>query len=177
MFTRAFPWLFPGGIGDFGQFRNKKINVSDWARNLLYYKDGRFAKDRIWCFFALDFATRKKNQMSGGFFADGFFKDVPKTLTELQADIADGNTQWLDRLCYYSQKVLGSPGYWREKRAEVYSWINHCIEAGHGTPTFFITLSCAEYMWPDIKRLIVDRFAVGEMDVTDMDTFFCSNCQ
>ena len=23
LFTRAFPWLFPGGLGDFGQFRDK----------------------------------------------------------------------------------------------------------------------------------------------------------
>ena len=45
LFTRAFPWLFPGGIGDFGQFRDKKMNVADWARNMLYYQDGRFAKD------------------------------------------------------------------------------------------------------------------------------------
>ena len=60
LFTRAFPWLFPGGYGDFGQFRNNKMNVADWARSMLYYKDGRFAKDRIWCFFALNFATREK---------------------------------------------------------------------------------------------------------------------
>ena len=50
LFTRAFPWLFPGGVGDFGQFRDKKLNVADWARNMLYYRDGRFARDRIWCF-------------------------------------------------------------------------------------------------------------------------------
>jgi len=30
--------------------------------------------------------------MSGGFFVDGFFKDGPKTLAELQSEIADGNT-------------------------------------------------------------------------------------
>ena len=83
LFTRAFPWLFPGGLGDFGQFRDKKITVGDWARHLLYYKDGRFAKDRIWCFFVLDFVTRKKNQMSGGFFVDGFFREGPKTLEQL----------------------------------------------------------------------------------------------
>ena len=51
LFTRAFPWLFPGGYGDFGQFRDKKMNVGDWTRRMLYYQDGRFAKDRIWCFF------------------------------------------------------------------------------------------------------------------------------
>ena len=61
LFTKAFPWLFPGGYGDFGQQRELTLNVSDWARSMLYYQDGRFAKDRIWCFFALDFATRRKN--------------------------------------------------------------------------------------------------------------------
>jgi hypothetical protein len=172
LFTRAFPWLFPGGCGNFGQYREKKLTVNEWARNLLYYKDGRFAKDRIWCFFALDFATRKKNQMSGGFFVDGFFKEGPKSLEDLQTELAAGNTQWLERLCYYSQRVTGSPGYWRAKRAEVYSWINHHIEAKHGPPNFFITLSCAEYMWPDINRLLKDRFAVGGMDDVDLDKSF-----
>ena len=42
-------------------------------------------------------------------------------------------------------------------------------EAGHGPPTFSITLSCAEYMWPDIKRLITDRFYVAALDIPDMD--------
>jgi hypothetical protein len=136
---------------------------------MLYYRDGRFAKDRIWCFFALDFATRKKNQKSGGFFVDGFFKEGPKTLEQLQSELKDGNTQWLDRLCYYSGQVAGSPGYWRSKRAEVYTWINYHIEAKHGPPNFFITLSCAEYMWPDIKRLIIDRFTVAGLDPPDLD--------
>ena len=50
LFTRAFPWLFPGGYGDFGQFREKTMNVGDWVRKMLYYQNGRFAKDKIWCF-------------------------------------------------------------------------------------------------------------------------------
>ena len=87
--------------------------------------------------------------MSGGFFVDGFFKEGPKTLEQLQEEIRNGNTRWIDRLCYYSGQVAGSPGYWRAKRAEVYTWINHHIEAGHGPPNLFITLSCAEYLWPE----------------------------
>jgi len=26
---------------------------------------------------------------------------------------------------------------------------------GHGSPTFFITLSCAENWWPDLRRILV----------------------
>ena len=139
---------------------------------MLYYQDGRFAKDRIWCFFALDFATRRKNQTQGGFFVDGFFKEGPKTLDELQEEIENGNTRWIDRICYFSGRVAGSADYWRAKRAEVYTWINHHIEAGHGPPNFFITLSCAEYLWPDIKRLIKDRFTASDLDAPDLDISF-----
>src|SRR5687767_7291009 len=101
-----------------------------------------------------------------------FFKDGPKTLAELQSEIADENTQWLERLCYYSHKVYGSPGYWQAKRAEVYTWINHHIEACHGPPNFFITISCAEYMWPDIKRLIREQFEIAGLDIPDLDKSF-----
>ena len=54
----------------------------------------------------------------------------------------------------------------------MYSWINHHVEAGNGPPLFFITLSCAEYMWPDIKRLILDRFAKAGLDVPDLNKSF-----
>ena len=40
LFTRAFPWLFPGGYGDFGQFRDKKINVGDWTKKSYNTKMG-----------------------------------------------------------------------------------------------------------------------------------------
>ena len=33
------------------------------------------------------------------------------------------------------------------------------IEIGRGPPTLFITLSCAEHFWPDVKRLLEDRFS------------------
>ena len=51
----------------------------------------------------------------------------------------------------------------------MYTWINHHIEAGDGPPTFFITLSCAEYIWPDIKRLLADRFHVTGLDSPELD--------
>src|SRR5688572_33427160 len=100
-----------------------------------------------------------------------FSRRVPK-LWNSQEEIKNGNTGWIDRLCYYSGQVAGSPGYWRAKRAEVYTWINHHIEAGHGSPNFFITLSCTEYMWPDIKRLIMDQFKFVGLDTPDLGKSF-----
>ena len=60
LFCKAFPWLFPGGRGDFNDCSEVLENVDDWMRRLLYYQDGRFAQDKIWSFFALNYAVRKK---------------------------------------------------------------------------------------------------------------------
>jgi hypothetical protein len=169
LFAKAFPWLFPGGRGDFYQFRNNKLSVSEWVKNLVLYEDGRFAKDRMWGFYVLNFATRKKNQTSGGYFVDSFFKEGPKNLEDLKAKIQSGDTSWIDRICYYSKLVVGSPGYWRSKRAELYSWIQHHVEEGHGPPTFFMTFSCAEYQWQDIKRLVTDRFESAGLPIPDFE--------
>jgi hypothetical protein len=164
VFCKAFPWLFPGGRGDFNSYREEKITVDDWVQNLVYYHDGRFAKDKQWAFFALNYASRKKNQNSGGYFVDGFF-DGPKTLDELQDEIRKGDTSWVNRITYYSHRVKGTAAYWRSKRDELYSWINYHVEQGHGAPSLFMTFSCAEYYWPDIIRLIRDRYEAAGLEV------------
>ena len=167
LFCKAFPWLFPGGYGDFNQYREEKISVMEWINNLVYYYDGRFALDKMWIFFALNFATRQTNQKSGSYFVDGFFKEGKKTLDEIKDEIKDGNMSWIDRITYYSYRVSGSSAYWRKKKSEVLSWIAYHVEKGHGAPTLFITLSCAEYYWPDIWRLLEERYKKAGLSIPD----------
>ena len=61
LFTRAFPWLFPGGYGDFGQFRDKKLTVGDWTRRMLYYQDGRLQRIEYGAFLHLTLLQGKKS--------------------------------------------------------------------------------------------------------------------
>ena len=172
IFCLAFPWLFPGGKGDYCNRRDNKITIDIWMNHMLLYKDGRFAKDPMWSFFALNYSSRRKNQQSGGYFVNGFFKDGPQTLEDLQQNISSGDTNWIDRISYFSKTVKGSPGYWRAKRKEVFSWINYHLEKGHGPPSFFITLSCAEYHWQDIKRLIKERLVKADIEHDDFENNF-----
>ena len=66
LFCKAFPWLFPGGVGDFSQYHHEKVDFDEWSRRMLCYEDGRFAKDKIWCFYALNVSNRKKKRAGGG---------------------------------------------------------------------------------------------------------------
>jgi hypothetical protein len=109
----------------------------------------------MWCFFALNYSTRRRNQTSGQFFVDGFDKDAPESMDELKDRLRKGDMSFIDKITYYSQRLRGSSSYWRSRQAELYSWINHHVKEGNGMPNFFITLSCAEYFWPDV--LVVAR--------------------
>jgi Helitron helicase-like domain at N-terminus len=159
IFVRAFPWLFPGGLGDIKEVPDG--DLQKWGERLLYYEDGRFATDKYFSFYALNYITRHRNAKSGGWFIKGFNKNGPQNLEELKETIRSGNTDFVNRLMYFNKCVRGSTSYWNQKRAEVYSWVNHHVEAGHGPPNLFITLSCAEYYWPDVIRLIKERMEIA----------------
>jgi len=158
IFARAFPWLFPGGIGDPKDYPGR---VNEWGAHMLYYEDGRFAKDKIFSFFAMNYIIRQRNASSGRFFIDKFQRKCPKTLDDLKESILKGDTTFVNSLCYYQKRVKGSNPYWMSKRSELYTWINHHVEVGNGAPMFFITLSCAEFYWKDVIRLLKERMQMA----------------
>ena len=80
-------------------------------------------------------------------------------LENLQHAVESGNYAWINNLMYFSASIKGSVPYWREQRGKIHTWINHHVAEGKGPPTLFITLSCAEYFWKDINRLLKQRFA------------------
>ena len=63
--------------------------------------------------------------------------------------------------------MKGSSPHWKSKRAEACSWVNYHAQRGHGAPNFFITLSCAEYYWPDIIDLLKDRMELAGEDSSE----------
>mgnify|MGYP001021091169 CR=1 FL=1 len=103
------------------------------------------------------------------FFVKDFLGQEPPTLEELKEQISKGNMDFVDKLTYYSKNISGSAAYWRSKKAELYSWINHHIEQGNGPPTVFMTFSCAEYFWPDLKRLLEEYIWLCEGRKVDLD--------
>lgn len=164
IFAAAFPWLFPGGIGDIMDYDG---DMGAWGKMMLFYEDGRFAKDKMFCFYAMNYITRHRNASSGNYFIDTFKFDCPETLDELKQDIKNGHTSFVNSLTYYNRRIKGSSPYWKQKRGEAYAWINYHVKEGNGLPTFFITLSCAEYYWKDIVQLLRERMLMAGEDVTE----------
>jgi hypothetical protein len=137
LFCLAFPWLFPGGVGDIKECRRYELEITDWAQNLLYYQDGRFAKDKLWSFFTLNYIYRRRNYSQSQWFVKDFVGNNIPSLESLQQMISDGDVSFIDKLMYFGKIIPGTAAYWRHKKAELYSWINHHVEHGRGAPSIF----------------------------------------
>ena len=142
-------------------------DMKAWGEMLLRYQDGRFQKDKFFCFFAMNYITRHRNSSSANWFIKDFNKGGPDSLEELQKRISDGDTSFVNRITYFNQHVRGSIPFWHQKRSELYTWINHHVQEGNGPPMFFITLSCAENQWPDVIALLQERMKIAGDDPSE----------
>jgi len=62
--------------------------------------------------------------------------------------------QYISMLRHFSRNIKRGDNFWRSKTEDLKHWITHHVARGHGPLTFFVTLSCAENWWPDLKRLL-----------------------
>jgi hypothetical protein len=60
LFVKAFPWMFPGGFGDCHAHQQHRMTVDEWIQRCASCMDGGFAMDKMWGFYVLNWATRKK---------------------------------------------------------------------------------------------------------------------
>ena len=175
VFANAYPWLFPGGVGDIYDLKRGSIadlpgpvkNLRSWAKHLLYYCDGRFLKDHLFMLYIHNTAQRHDNNTKGNFFFNdnNFLGKIQPSLEELKEQIRDGNYTFVSKLRYFSQSIKGSDGYWRNKQNELKSWINFHVSRHHGPPTHFITLTCAENWWEDLRCIFLDLEKTKEREL------------
>jgi hypothetical protein len=96
------------------------------------------------------------NNREGNFFfnSDRFIgKDTP-TVEQLKRQLKNKNTKYISMLRHFGRNIRGSDNFWRNKTKDFKHWITHHIACGDGPPTFFVTLSCTENWWPDLKCLL-----------------------
>lgn len=169
VFVNAYPWLFPGGIGDiYDTVRGKVQSIKSWAKHLIHYYDGRFLGDQLFTLYLFNTLQRHDNNSSGNFFFNdkNWLGSNPPSLEELKDQIRTGDFEYVSKLKYFSQGIRGSDGYWRSKTAELESWIDYHVSRNHGPPTHFITLTCAENWWPDLRQIMYQLELASEANST-----------
>ena len=119
-FTMAFPCLFPYGKGDF--HINRPVTcptLHDWAEHLLWYKDGRFARHKVWKFVVHNMIMRKRALEQSRYFVDQQLGDPHLTVADLQERLARGDTSIANKLLYFGANLRGTAQYWHQRRREL----------------------------------------------------------
>jgi hypothetical protein len=148
-------WLFPGGIGGIYNLERGEIPIKEWGQHLLQYYDGQFLEDSLFGLFLYNTIQRHTNNSEGNFFfkSDCFIGRNPPTVQESKKQLQQKNTCYIQMLRSFSRNIKGSDNYWRSTTKDLQHWIMHYVARVMPPPTFFITLSCAEKWWIDLRHL------------------------
>lgn len=161
--TSCFPNFYPKGVGSFNTERETNIPLRKYVVQKLENINGQFAQDMEWI-FAMQNCVELSQLNSSKSIATRINKRCCIDGTKLTAGHVKDNERRLellrkDRAFHFMRHVRGTPSYWQEKMYETTSMFN-CL----GKPTWFLTLSAAENLWPE---LIV---AIGKMQGRSIST-------
>ena len=68
IFAMAFPTLYPTGRADFNVPRLRKVDLDEYARHMMCFRDGRFGRHPRWRFFVFNLLMRRKASGSARFY-------------------------------------------------------------------------------------------------------------
>ena len=139
----------PNDCGEFGEHHAHEIKLSnsEYIMSRLWNKDFRFRKDPHYIFYLLRqkelwdlnsgiynlIKTKKGRPMSVGAFMD-------------KVDHSDEYVE--SRLSTVFSSIHGSNQYWLQRKSEL-----KCMIREYGSPTLFITFSCAEYIVEYLRKI------------------------
>ena len=166
----AFPDLFPGGFGDFdtNTVRERQLNLRRYVNQRLLNKDPRFSQNMEYI-FAFQYATeikqlrcdmqmalKRKQNNDGKKITAGDLKNFHTVNQMVFKDIA----------YKFMKKVRGTPAFWQSALMDTLAMLR-----SFGTPTWFLSLSPAEFLWPEFTQAVGKKIGINWSieDVAEMD--------
>ena len=122
--------------------------MSEFAKSCLLNKDSRFCKDCQYVFFLL--WQKEMRELAAGVY--NLMKGTRKhalPVREFMDRVSTSDEDVAANLSTMFQSVRGSKQYCYLRRSEV-----NCMVREYGSPTLFLTLSCAEYESLEITRYL-----------------------
>ena len=162
----CFPTLFPTGW--FGEHypREAKITYAEYAKSCLLNKDLRFRKEPAYVFYLL---WQEMCELAFGVYnllKSTKQQKIPVGIFLRKVSSFDSDVE--ANLSTMFQQIRGTKQYWFQKSSDL-----KCMLQEWGSPTLFLTFSCAEYDSPDISTYlrkvnnISDSYPIGRLCCED----------
>ena len=163
----CFPTLFP--TGRYGEFypRSVKLTFSEYIKSRLLNCDSRFRKSPEFIFYYL--WQKELRELSAGIYnviCSGGRKHM--SVKDFVEGINESDASIEANLATVLQSVRGTKQFWFLKKSDVMAMVRE-----YGSPTFFLTFSCAEYDAPDIDTYlrkvnkVSDKYPINKLCTED----------
>ena len=144
----CFPSLFP--TGRYGEFhpRAVRLTFSEYIKSRLMNSDSRFRKSPEFVFYYL--WLKELRELSAGIYnALNSTNKRHLSVKQFVDGVSSSDAVIEANLSTVLQSVRGTKQFWFLKKSDVMAMIRE-----YGSPTLFLTLSCAEYEATDIERYL-----------------------
>ena len=129
--------------------RPKKISLKKYFQARILHRDGRFAKNIQYLFYA-QYRCEAKDIKDCLSIALRKGKNSEVTVSDIKQKVSDFIRS--DLGIHFLQKVRGSPAYFNKMLFDLLGMIRQL-----GPCTWFVTLSAADLRWPDTIKIIAEQ--------------------
>jgi ATP-dependent DNA helicase PIF1 len=167
----CFPDLFPRGrCGMYEPVRFTRMSAADFRVSRLSNMNARFRRNQQYLFHLL-YDSDIKNLSNSISHMLRQNKPGLMTVEQVMNMLQAGNRQLEANLSSLFGNIRGTRQYWFKRQMEV-----SCMMREYGPPTWFVTLSCAEYSWDNLHDHLVkmnsdlpgvDKMTPGELCTAD----------
>ena len=152
--TLAFPTLYPTGLADINMPRLRNVTLKEYARHLLCWHDGRFARHARWRFVVFNMLMRQKSSSSAQFYVSRASHLKDYTRDEL-TEALETDPNILPQIVRHAADLPGTRPFWRSRGTNLQA---HARFLSRAAAPVFVTFSCADMQWHDLQRHL-PRFA------------------
>ena len=129
LLSMAFPTLYPSVAGEFVRPRLREVDLLAYARHIICYKDGRFARHPRFRFAVFNSLLRRQMAARAGFYvkARGGTGDISVGEIREQFDGPDGGRSLINSIIQFTSNVKGSRAFWTTEGKKLESMVSLSI--------------------------------------------------
>ncbi|EED11568.1 hypothetical protein TSTA_008640 [Talaromyces stipitatus ATCC 10500] len=147
----AFPTLFPCGQGEFIHPRQRTVNFSDYAKHLMKFHDGRFARHPRFRYVVFITMMRQQANAKASFLVKQKTKEGREiTAGDLRLafeDDAPEGEALLNSITRRSGMLRGTHPFWTNRQQQLKAMVKK-----FGPSHIFLTVSAADLHWADLMQ-------------------------
>ena len=168
IYAMAFPSIFPRGLADWNEGRQRSVTLAEWGEHLLRYHDGRFGRHPRFRYLLFNQIMRSRARGKSTYYVN---KEAELKGMDLDAlsEALGKDESLLNQIVRQGKGLSGTRPFWKSYGMKLRSMAVQLQPLSAS----FITFSAADHQWDDLHRHLpnYEEFSTGTEAVRNRVAF------